>query len=167
MIKTSHRLGVSSRFVIFASSMSYNKLIYHLTFSTKLRERTIEEKHEKKLYAYITGIVRNSNGYVHAISGMEDHIHIMLEVPPTMSISDYVKMIKQRSSAWLKESTDFPRWGGWNKGYAIFTCSPIKTDGVIGYIRNQKKHHQRGSYEDELRNMLLRVNIDYDERQMR
>ncbi len=143
--------------------MSYNRLIYHLVFTTHLRERTIPMEYEQKLYAYIIGIVHNSNGCIHAISGMEDHIHMLLDMPPTMSISDYVKMLKQRSSAWLKESPDFPLWSGWGRGYAVFSCSPFDIERVLIYIRGQKEHHKKGSFEDELRNMLLRAKISYDE----
>ncbi len=137
--------------------MSYSKLIYHLVFPTHKRERTINEEHDKELYSYIIGVVSNSGGYVYAINGAPDHVHVLLDIPPSVAVTDYVRSIKQRASLWLRGNTSFPLWNGWGRGFSVFSCSPRDFSQVLRYIDNQKEHHKRGSYEDELRSMLLHI----------
>ncbi len=146
--------------------MSYNKLTYHVVFPTHGRERTIAEEHEKDLYSYLTGIVKNQGGYVHAISGMPEHVHVVLDIPPTVTIADFVKAMKQHSSKWLRANKDFPLWGGWGKSYAVFSCSAHDAGPVLRYVNNQKEHHSKNSFDGELMYLLDLAHIPYDERRL-
>lgn len=143
--------------------MSYSKLVYHLVFSTHKRERTILETHEQRLYTYISGIVRHLGGYVYAMNGMPDHIHILLDIPPSMSISDFVKTIKQSSSNWMKEVGN-QYWNGWEKGYSIFSCSCSDFQRVQKYIEHQKSHHEKKSFREEFIAFLKVAGVEYDEK---
>ncbi len=144
--------------------MSYRKLIYHAVFPTHARQRTINEEHAADLYAYIAGIIKKQGGYLHAIGGMPDHVHILLEIPATITVADCIKDIKQYSSAWLYENPDFPMWDGWSEGYAGFTCSAFDIDGVVKYIDGQKEHHGKKSFAEELKEILELAHIPYDEK---
>ncbi|MCD8284627.1 MAG: IS200/IS605 family transposase [Prevotellaceae bacterium] len=143
--------------------MSYTNLTYHAVFSTHYRKRTISEEHAESLYAYIIGIVNRNKGCVRAINGMTDHVHIVMDIPADTSVSDFIKKIKQGSSAWLYKNENFHGWEGWCSGYAAFTCSPQSLDGALQYVRNQKEHHKKASFEDELRKMLSYVGLTYNE----
>ncbi len=146
--------------------MSYRILIYHAVFSTYMRQRTISQEHESGLYSYILGVIGKRGGYVRAIGGMSDHIHIVFDLPPTISVSSLVKEVKQYSSTWLSDNPDFPNWNGWSRSYAIFTCSPLSIDPVIRYVRNQKEHHKKHSFEDELKKMLESANAPYNDKDL-
>ncbi len=144
--------------------MSYRYLLYHLVFSTHARQRTISDKHDSELYAYLIGIIRNQGGVVRAVNGMPDHVHILLDIPPTVSVSDFIKKIKQSSSAWMRANRNFPYWDGWSKGYALFTCSPLAVEPVLRYVNNQKVHHKKANFEEELKEILRSAGIGYEEK---
>jgi REP element-mobilizing transposase RayT len=82
---------------------------------------SISQNNVPSLYKYIWGIIRNKQGKLYRINGMEDHIHILSDLHPSVSLADYVKSIKVATSLWLKQSNDFPLFQGWSEGYAAFT----------------------------------------------
>ena len=144
--------------------MSYTKIIYHVIFSTYRRERTIFPEKEHDINAYISGSISSKKGFVYSINGMDDHIHIVCDIPPTSSISETLKIIKQSSSKWAKESGFFPRWNGWEQGYSLFTCSYSSLKRVTDYVNNQKNHHHRMTFGEELKCFFDEMKIEYDER---
>ena len=144
--------------------MSYSKLIYHLVFGTLNRLPSIDVEHDRDLYMYIYGIIKNSGGFVYRIGGMPDHVHIIAEIPRDVSLSDYVRKIKQSSSLWMKQSSKFPIWAGWANGYGAFTCSPSLIDKAVSYVMNQKEHHSKMSFREEYRKFLEDCGIPYDEK---
>ena len=74
--------------------MSYTNLIYHIVFSTYRRKPTIVEEHERELYAYINGFINNLDGKLYRVGGMPDHLHILVSIPPQISVSEFVRRIK-------------------------------------------------------------------------
>lgn len=116
--------------------MSYTKNVYHIIFGTYSRERTIAAEHENELHAYLMGIIKAKGGFVYAINGMADNIHVVCDIPVTMSVADFIKSLKQSSSKWAKESGKFPQWNGWAEGYAKFTCSFYSMQRVLSYVKN-------------------------------
>jgi REP element-mobilizing transposase RayT len=98
------------------------------------------------------------------IGGVEDHVHLLLGLPPALALSNAVKLIKGGSSKWIKET--FPELSrfGWQDGYAAFTASKSHLPELINYIRNQRPHHQRKSFAEEYRAFLDRHEIQYDTR---
>jgi putative transposase len=146
--------------------MSYYRMIFHIVFSTFRRAETINEQHERELYAYIMGIIGHLGGHLYRIGGVPDHLHIIAEIPPKVSPSNFVKTIKQSSSNWLHGNNDFPQWRGWEEGYGIFTVSYSNKDEVIEYVKNQKTHHAKITYAEENRKILEDAHIMIDERYM-
>jgi REP element-mobilizing transposase RayT len=98
------------------------------------------------------------------VGGVEDHVHILSRLSKTLSASDFIKELKRATSAWVKE--EFPELQAfyWQAGYGAFSVSPSHVDGLNEYIRNQEQHHQRESFQDELRRLLRKYGIDFDER---
>ena len=92
---------------------------------------------------------------------MPDHVHICVEVKPTLALSEFVQVIKQETSRWLKEHPDkFPHFAGWGNGYAAFTYSKSERDKVIEYIKKQKEHHRHKTFREEYENMLVEFGMD-------
>ena len=143
--------------------MSYQKNIYHIVFSTYKRQNTIETRHEREMYAYMLGIMRNLGAFVHRIGGMPDHVHILVDIPAKIAVSDFVRTLKSNTTAWVKEQNLFHSWSGWSEGYGVFTCSFNDKDNIIRYIKSQKEHHSRESFVDEYRSILSENGISPDE----
>jgi len=143
---------------------SYRQIIYHLVFRTKDSRRTIVPAYSRELYAYIMGIIRNKNCKLYRINGTEDHIHVLCDLHPSVALADFMRDIKASTSTWLKQSEKFPDFNGWGNGYAALTYGLRDKDMIANYIKNQQKHHNMESYEEELRRLLKENEIEFDER---
>lgn len=143
---------------------TYTNLLYHLVFSTKNRQPSINPNDEDDLYAYIGGIVRGIDGTCLEINGMPDHIHLLIKLPPKIAVSDALRTIKANSSKWYNETKKPNVKFSWQDGYAAFSVSRSQIGDVRAYIRNQKKHHGTKQFESELMMMLERNEIDFDEK---
>jgi REP element-mobilizing transposase RayT len=143
---------------------SHRQIIYQIVFGTKNRELTITEAYCEELYKYISGVIKNKNCKLYRINGIEDHLHILSDLHPSVSLSDYVKDIKVSSSLWMKESGKFPYFKSWAEGYGAFTYSIRERDILINYVKNQKAHHRKEIFYDEYKRLLIESEIEFDEK---
>jgi putative transposase len=143
---------------------SYRQHLYHIVFRTKGSLPTIRQNHVNDLYAYITGIIKHKNSHLYRINGVENHLHILTDMNPSIAPIDFIKDIKVSTSIWMKSSNFFPAFNGWASGYGSFTCSYKDIDRLIDYIKNQQEHHKKISFEEEYRNLLLEYGIIPDEK---
>jgi putative transposase len=143
---------------------SYRQHLYHIVFRTKDSLPTIRQNNAHELYSYITGITRQKNSHLYRINGVENHLHILTDMNPSIAPVDFVKDIKVSSSIWMKKSNLFPVFNGWAVGYGSFTCSYMDINRLIEYIKNQQEHHQKISFEEEYRKLLLEYGITPDEK---
>ena len=143
---------------------SLTNILVHLVFSTKKRQNYLDDEICGKLYPYIFGILKNNNCECIKIGGIANHVHILCALARTICISDLIEKIKSNTSKWLKKKdnslTDFQ----WQKGYGAFSISPAHLQIVSNYIDHQHTHHQQTTFEDEIRILLKKYNIRYDER---
>jgi len=143
---------------------SYRQLLYHLVFRTKNNLPAIRQDNAVQLYAYITGIIKNKNCHLYRINGVENHLHILTDIHPSIALADFIREVKVSSSLWMKSCGLFPHFRGWSDGYGSFTCSYMDMGRLIDYIRNQQEHHFKKTFEDEYRNLLLEAGVKIDER---
>jgi REP element-mobilizing transposase RayT len=144
--------------------MSYTQILYHIVLRTKHSEKSISQQHASSLYKYIWGIIKNKRGALYRINGIEDHVHILSDLSPTIALADYLKDIKVASSLWMKQSGEFPLFKAWSEGYAAFTCSFKGKETLINYIKNQQEHHKKESPEEELKRLFAEHGIEWNER---
>ena len=142
---------------------SYRRIIYQLVFVTNKRKPVLDERYCNDLYRYIHGIIKKRNSIAYAINGIPDHIHILCDLHPAISLANFTKEIKVASSIWMKESGNFPHFDGWQAGYGAFTYSYKDKTTLTRHIRNQKKHHQTETLSKEYRRILEDQGIQYDE----
>ncbi|MDR2682289.1 MAG: transposase, partial [Dysgonamonadaceae bacterium] len=116
------------------------------------------------LYKYIWGIVKKRQCVLYRINGTENHIHLLCDLHPSVALSDYIKEIKTASNKWIKASGCFPRFISWAEGYCALSYSYRDKERIVNYIKNQKEHHQKISFEDEYRALLQEFGIAFDER---
>jgi len=143
---------------------SYRQILYHIVFCTYDRKNTIPLECHEELYKYIWGIIKNRKCVLYRINGMENHIHILSDLHPTVALSDFIKEIKTASNKWMKESGKFPGFLSWAEGYCALTYSIRDKDMIVNYIKNQKEHHRKLSFEDEYREMLRENGIEWNEK---
>ena len=143
---------------------TYRQIFYQIVFGTKNRKATIAREAGEDLYKYIWGVIKNKKCTLFRINGIEDHIHIMSDLHPSVSLSNYVKDIKIASSIWMKESGKFPAFEGWQEGYGAFTYSVREKDMIINYIKNQKEHHKTDNFQNEFRRLLIDNGVYFDEK---
>jgi REP element-mobilizing transposase RayT len=144
--------------------MSYTQTIYHIVLRTKQSEPSIAQENISSLYKYIWGVIKNKKGKLYRINGIEDHIHILSDIHPSIALSDFVKTIKVATSLWMKQSSDFPNFRGWEEGYAAFTYSYKEKEVIINYIKNQQKHHRKETVSNELKRFRIENGMELDER---
>lgn len=124
--------------------MALWRLYYHLVWATKERQPFINQERETKLYHYIIGKSDQIRCIVHAIGGIEDHIHLVISIPPTLSIADCVKRIKGSSAHYLNnlQSNSLDKFA-WQEGYGVFSLGSKQLEQAITYVQNQKIHHSQ------------------------
>lgn len=143
---------------------SYTSLHIHVVFSTKNREKILDQKIRNELWPYMGGIARENRMIPLAVGGVEDHSHLLLCIPPALSVSKGVQIIKTGSSRWLHENFRIHRYFAWQVGYGAFSVSPRRIDQTVQYINNQEVHHKGRSFQEEYLRFLQESRIEYDER---
>ena len=140
---------------------SFVSCLVHCVFSTKERRRLITADLQQRLYPYLGGIARENKMKVLAIGGVEDHVHVLLSIPSTLSIAKSVQLLKGNSSKWIHETFPEQRMFEWQEGYGAFSIAISGVEDTVRYIQSQKAHHQRHSFKDELVVFLEKHGIEY------
>jgi len=125
--------------------MPHSRLYYHAIWGTKYREPTITPQIESHIFDFIRSKAIGLGGYVYALGGTEDHIHLVVHIPRTMPVSQYIGKIKGSSSARLNKLDICTDKFYWQSEYAIFTISEFMLPRLIHYAENQKAHHNNKS----------------------
>jgi len=143
---------------------TYTQTLYQIVFSTKNRELSLVKEGREKLFRYVWGVLKNNNCHLYRINGVDDHIHILTSLHPSIALSGLVKDLKVASSKFIKENQVFPNFGYWQSGYGAFTYSYDAKNKLIEYIKNQEEHHKTVSFLDEYKMLLKEFEIDFDEK---
>jgi REP element-mobilizing transposase RayT len=143
---------------------TYTQILYQIVFSTKNREQTLIKGKREELFKYMSGIIANKKCHLYRINGVEDHLHILTHLHPSVSLSDLVKDIKLASSEHIKNSRLLLNFTGWQNGYGAFTYSIKEKDILIEYIKNQEEHHRTISFKEEFVQLLEDHQVVFDEK---
>lgn len=132
--------------------MRHNKLslFVHLIWSTWDRVPLINEQIERHLYRMLQQQAETHGCKVLAIGGVADHVHLLLEFPPTIDLSTLVKNIKGPSSLFANTELGLEGSFKWQAAYAAFSVSRWDVAKVQLYIERQKEHHAAGTVKKEL-----------------
>ena len=143
-------------------SLAHNYL--HLIFSTKERRPRLVDDIRPELHAYLATVLINIKSPAIIINSVEDHIHILFNLHRTVTLSKVVEEVKKSSSKWLKTKSTSLASFQWQGGYGAFSVSESNAQQVENYIKKQKEHHQRLSFQDEFTAFLTKHQIKYDDR---
>jgi|SRR5579859_1069045 len=143
---------------------TFSRLFTHIIFSTKGRARLIGPDPKPELHAYLGGLTRELKGKALAINGMEEHVHRLVSLPPTIAVSDALRFIKANSYKWVHEKWPKRSAFAWQLGYGAFSVSKSIVPEVVDYIRRQEEHHPQFNYKQEFLGLLRKHGVEYDER---
>ena len=143
---------------------TYTQILYQIVFSTKHRQPTLAKEGREALFKYIWGILKNKKCHLYRINGVEDHIHIVTHLHPTVALAYLVKDIKLASDEHIKETGLFPDFGGWQDGYSAFTYAFSAKNDLINYVKNQEEHHKKKTFREELIELLKEHGVEFDEK---
>ena len=143
---------------------SLSAILIHLVFSTKNREPFITPTIETELHPYMAKVFRELKSPSLTIDGTSDHVHILFSLGRVIKLADLVEEVKTESSKWIKTKGREFRNFHWQRGYGAFSIGQSNVAALKRYIRNQKQHHRRVTFQDEYRKFLKAYGIEYDER---
>jgi REP element-mobilizing transposase RayT len=135
----------------------------HFVFSTKGRVNALYDNMRPRLFEYVGGLARGLGMRPLRVGGTDNHIHLLLGLPASLSIAKAMQLIKTNSSKWIHE-TKLGDTFSWQRGYGAFSVSASDIPRVQDYIDNQAIHHNGLSFEDELLTLLQRYGVDFDAR---
>jgi putative transposase len=142
---------------------TYTQIHIQLVFAVKYRAALIDKTWKERLHQYMTGIVQNNGHKLLRINGMSDHVHVLIGLRSSQSISELMQNLKRDSSAWINTEKLTPYRFAWQEGFGAFSYSHSHIDEVIKYIENQEEHHRKRSFLEEYKTFLQKFEIDFDE----
>jgi REP element-mobilizing transposase RayT len=143
---------------------SFISLEIHVIFSTKNRENLIDIELQRRLWPFLGGIAKQNNMVAYAIGGVENHVHILLSIPATITVSKAMQLIKAGSSKWIRDTYPEKASFTWQTGYSAYSVSKSNRDKVIHYINTQEEHHRIMTFEKEYIGYLNNSGLPYEEK---
>ena len=140
------------------------KTYIHLIFHVKTTSPKIQDDDIDRIHSYIGQLVNNTGCIDIQVGGVGDHVHALCLLGREVSIAQLVEAMKRNSSRWIKSLSPKYSWFAWQGGYAALSVSQSVVDKTLAYIKNQREHHKKTSFQDEYRQFLKLYNIEYDER---
>jgi putative transposase len=138
-------------------------LHYYIVFSTKDRRLQIEDEWSARLHEYLGGLTRAASAIPECIGNATDHVHLLVGLKATHTLSSFIQDIKQTSSRWIHETIGVKDFA-WQQGYAAFTVSVSNCEAVKPYIIKQPEHHRTKTFQEEYLALLKRHEIAYEEK---
>ncbi len=145
-------------------SQTLTALLIHIVFSTKHRADLIVPAIERDLHRYMGGIGTALDSPILVSGGTTNHVHLLVSLSKTIALSDLVMNIKKDSSKWIKTRGPVASGFRWQDGYSAFSIGESGHAALEKYIRTQKEHHRKTSFEDEVRALVRKYRVvEFDE----
>ncbi len=141
-------------------SHTYTSLVYHVVFSTKGHIKSFKKERRAELFAYLAALIKEKGGKAIIINGVDDYVHLLFELPPSVALSDVMRFVKANSSKWYKKR--FSVAFAWQTGFGAFCVSRSGVKKVFEYIRDQEVHHQKRDLREEFILLLDKNGVDFD-----
>jgi len=143
---------------------TFTQQYVHLVFAVKNHDAALNKDIRKRVFEYMSGIITAMNHKSIIINGVSDHVHILIGLNPSISISDTVHDIKRGSSLFINKEKLCKGKFAWQEGYGGFTYSRSQLENVCNYIQNQERHHEKSTFKEEYVQFLKKYAIDYNEK---
>ncbi len=143
---------------------TYTQTLYQIVYSTKNKKSVLLPPFRDRIFSYMAGIIQKRNCYVYVINGVEDHVHILTSLHPSISLASLVKEVKTGTNHLIKNENLISNFDGWQEGYGAFTYSRKERQNLIEYIRNQEQHHKKITFREEFISLLHEHDIPFEEK---
>lgn len=120
-------------------------LFVHLIWATWNREPLLTGDVERTVYRCLEATCQELDVEVLALGGVEDHLHLVVRMPATLSVAALVKRLKGASSHLVTHEITRDQFFKWQGGYGAFSSGLKQLPDVCDYVRRQKEHHQAGA----------------------
>jgi REP-associated tyrosine transposase len=141
---------------------AFTSSLYHCVWSTKGRQPVLTPEIQARLWPYLGGVARANKMPALAIGGVVDHVHVLLSLPATITISKAIQLLKGNSSKWLHEEFSELRAFCWQEGYGAFTIGMSGVPETKNYIATQTEHHRKKTFQEEFGSFLEKHGLPYD-----
>jgi len=145
-------------------SNTYHQVYIQAVFAVKYREAIITSESKSKILSVIGNLINETGCKTLIVNGTEDHVHCLLSLKPTVSISELMKIVKGKSSKFINDHQLTKHKFEWQEGYGAFSYSKSHIDAVYKYIANQEEHHKKENFKDEYISLLNKFNVKFDEK---
>lgn len=145
-----------------AMANTYTQVFIHYVIATKHRMRFLTAEIQQEIYAYSAGLIKTLNCFLQGIGGMDDHLHLLVGLHPTLAVSELAQKFKANTSRFINEKGWYAGKFQWQEGFGAFSVSQSGLEQVRKYIRNQAEHHRRQSFAGEYEELLAKYGINYD-----
>lgn len=125
--------------------MSYWRLFYHIVWATRHQEPLIQVEFALELHRVIAGKATQLGALVHAVGGIEDHIHVAASVPPRLALSDFIGQVKGSSAHFANHKLALADTFAWQAEYGVVSFDGKQLAKIVAYVRDQRGHHAQGT----------------------
>tara|TARA_R110002072_G_scaffold224998_1_gene382093 strand:+ start:9752 stop:10213 length:462 start_codon:yes stop_codon:yes gene_type:complete len=143
---------------------TFSRIYLQYIFAVKGRENLLLKTWREEVFKYISGIIEGKNQKSIIVNGVSDHVHILVGLRPSMSISDLIRDVKNNSSNFINKKGFIKGHFEWQDGYGVFSYSHSQIDEVYKYIQNQEQHHKKITFKEEYHSFLKKFEIENDEK---
>ncbi len=143
---------------------TFHQIYIQAVFAVKYREALITNESKSKIFGVIGNLINETGCKTIIVNGVEDHVHCFLNLKPTVSISELMKIVKGKSSKYINDHNLTKSKFEWQEGYGVFSYSRSHVDAVYKYIANQEEQHKKQSFNEEYLTFLDRFKIPFDEK---
>lgn len=143
---------------------TYTQLYIQIVFAVKGKQNLISERIREPIEKYICGIIKNKKSKPLAIYCNPDHLHVLIGLHPSISVSDIGRDIKSNSSKWINKNKMIMGKFQWQEGFGAFSYSKSQIDNVVKYILNQPIHHKKTTFKEEYLLLLEKYEIEFDDK---
>lgn len=141
-------------------SHSLNKIWIHSIWSVKDRQKLILPNFENKLQHYINAQFQELGCFVKSLNSCSDHVHCLFLLNSKLSLIDVMKQVKGSSSHYINQNNFIKEKFSWQTGFASFSVSDSLVDRVSNYIQNQKEHHRKKTFQEEIEEIYMMLKKD-------
>lgn len=145
-------------------AQSLIKMYAHLVFSTRNRVPSLSQEIRPRVHGYLAQVVRGMESPYVVVGGVADHVHILFDIGKAYPPVKFVEHVKRESSKFIKTLGPRFKLFYWQRGYGMFSVSPTHLEDVENYIRGQEEHHHQKTFKEELRDLLRKNELEFDER---
>lgn len=144
----------------------YTQLHIQIVFAVRNRKALLSEDIREMVFSYMGAVLAEMKHKPLIINGTSNHVHILLGLNPSKSISETVLGLKRNTTLYINQNKLCSWRFAWQEGYGAFAYSKSQVERVYKYIENQEEHHKQKSFRSEYLRCLQNLNIEYDERYM-